>query len=108
MSTSYQVSCSCFYPIPNNQPLHVKEGDKWCTWAIVCSVDGGRCSVRSCFISFGVAGAGVISVASIPTLVDIFRSCTCWASSVDIVTNLGDYLTVMLQKFIDLSLLLVY
>ena len=75
---------------------------------IVCYVDGGSCSVRYCFIYIGVAVAGVILVALIHTLVGIFRSCTCWASSVGIVTNLVDYLNVLLQQFIDLSLLLIY
>ena len=57
---------------------------------IICSVSGGSCSVLFCFIAVGVVVAGVISVALIPTPVGIFRSCTCWASRVGIVTNLVD------------------
>ena len=74
---------------------------------IVCSVAGGSCSVRSRFISVGVAVAGVIAVATIPTTVGIFGSCTCWPSSVGIVTNLVDELAVLLQQFINMRLLFV-
>ena len=56
----------------------------------------------------GVAVAGVISVASIPTPVGIFRSCTCGASSVGIVTNLVYKLAVFIQQFINLRLMAAY
>ena len=76
--------------------------------AIVCSVAGGSYSVRSRFSAVGVAVASVIAVASIPTTMGISPSCTCWASSVGIFTNLVYELAVLLQQFINLRLLFVY
>ena len=75
---------------------------------IVCSVAGGSCSVWYRFIAVGVVVAGVIAVSSIPTTVDIFRSCTGWASSVGIVTNLVYEFAVLLQQLINLRLLFFY
>ena len=69
---------------------------------IVCSVAGGSCCVRSRFIAVGVAVVGVIAVALIPTTVGILRSCTCWASSVGIVTFLSNPFDLSLRNYCDL------
>ena len=86
----------------------MKEGGKRRTWGDFCSVVSGKYSVRSHFIAVGVSVADVIAVALVPTTMGIFRSCTCWASIVGIVTNFDDELSVLLQQFINLRLLFVY
>ena len=72
----------------------------------MCSLSAVAATATS--IAVGVAVAGVISVATIPTTVGIFRSCTSGASRVGIVTNLVYELAVLLQQFINLRLMFVY
>ena len=81
-------------------------------WDIVGYVASSRSSVQSRVIAVGVAVAVAvgIAVALIPTTVGISRSSTCCASSVGIGVgaNLVYKLAVLIQKFVNLRLLLVY
>ena len=76
----------------------------------VGSVVGGSHSFQSRVIAVGVAVAVaiVIAFASIPTMVGIFCSSTCCASSVGIGTNFVYELAVLLQQLINMRLMLVY
>ena len=77
------------------------------------SVVGARPGVRSRIVSIGVVVAvavGIaVSVASFPTTVTISSSSTYFASSFGIGggANFGDELPILIQKFINLRLLLV-
>ena len=86
------------------------KGTNGALWKILGSVVGSRSSVRSRVIAVGVAVAVAvgIAVATIPTTVGISRSSTCCASSVGIgvAADFVDELSVLLQQFINLRLLL--
>ena len=89
-----------------------KKGENSALWEIVGSVVGAIPRVRSRVISvgFAVAVAVGIAVASIPTTVSILSPSTCCASSVGsgVRANFVDEMAVLLQKLINLLLLLVY
>ena len=89
--------------------MHTK-GENGALREIVGSIVGASHSVQSHVIAVGaaVAIAGGIAVALIPTTVGILCSSTCCASHVGIGANFIYDLAVLLQKFINLRLMLVY
>ena len=97
-----------FIQLPTINRCVWTEGTNGALGAIFCSVSGDSCILWTCFVADGVAVAGVVSISSIPTPMGIFRSCTCGASSVDIVTNIIYELAILLQQFINLSLMFLY
>ena len=87
------------------------KGTNGALWEIFGSIVDDSPSVRSRFVAAGVTVAVAVSiaVASVPTTVGIFSSSTCCASGVGIGGGAGfvDELPILLQQFINLSLLLV-
>ena len=87
------------------------KGTNGALWAIFGSVIGASPSVQSRVVAVGIAVAVAvgIAVATVPTTVGISSSSTCCASSVGIGggADFVDDLTILLQQFINLRLLLV-
>ena len=88
------------------------KGTNVALWAIFSSVVGASPSVRSRVVAVGVAVSVAVGIAfaTVPTTVGISSSSTCCASSVGISggADFVDELPILLQKFINLRLLLVY